>query len=312
MKEPVDMLFCMYNNIRDLDRKSLSFMKYIINIIVVFDPKEKTLALFNNPLNTVKLSNPASRLFLELIKNNGETIPREDLLKNVWEDYGFTGSNSNLNSYISEIRKNLASLSADLTIIKTIPKVGFRLEADIQVSLQESPEEENNADTDIIISESDINSLHSQDRPRVEDPEGENRVLKKHRNNHVNKWLKARIFLGIAFIFLLLSFYVFFLSKRTVEISQEPYSYLYTTGKCKVFSLDYKLGYSKATLREMAKQDISNEKIDCQSVKQSIFHRRIMPENNIAKTYFIGICSIAPSGKYNHCLSIINHYGASI
>ncbi|WP_157835565.1 winged helix-turn-helix domain-containing protein [Photorhabdus australis] len=280
-------------------------MKYVINMIVVFDPKEKTLALFNNPLNTVKLSNPASRLFLELIKNNGETIPREDLLKNVWEDYGFTGSNSNLNSYISEIRKNLSSLSADLTIIKTIPKVGFRLEADIQVSLLESPEEENS--TDIIISD-----LHRKDRPREGEPEGENCILKEHGSNYVNNRLKSRIFLGIAFIFLLLSFYVFYFSKRTVEIFQEPYSYLYTTGKCKVFSLDYKLGYSKETLREMAEQDIGNEKIDCRSVKQSIFHRRIMPENNFAKTYFIGICSIAPSRKYNHCLSIINHYGAPI
>ncbi|MHC5178711.1 winged helix-turn-helix domain-containing protein, partial [Serratia rhizosphaerae] len=62
-------------------------MKYIINLIVVYTPSEKTLALHNDPSQKVNLSNPANRLLLELIRYNGKTLERETLLHNVWEEY---------------------------------------------------------------------------------------------------------------------------------------------------------------------------------------------------------------------------------
>lgn len=102
---------------------------------MVFSPTDNTVALLNNELHIVKLSNQASRLLLELIINHNKTLARQDLLKTVWADFGFTPSNNTLNVAISEIRKVFSSLGKDPCILITIPKIGFSLDADIEPTL---------------------------------------------------------------------------------------------------------------------------------------------------------------------------------
>ncbi|MGM7743331.1 winged helix-turn-helix domain-containing protein [Yersinia enterocolitica] len=114
-------------------------MKYILNFTLVFTPEQRSLVLVNNDEVEIILSAPASRLLVELIKHMGVTLSRDELLKNVWEDYGYIGSNSNLNSYISEIRKAFINLGCDSQMIVTVPKVGMRFSANIEtVLLQEN------------------------------------------------------------------------------------------------------------------------------------------------------------------------------
>lgn len=122
-------------------------MKYIINLMVVFNPSDNSLCLQNNPSLVVKIPPPATRLLQELINNSGVIITRDELLKNVWEEYGLTGSNNNLSHYISHLRKALLSLNSELSIITTVPKVGFRLDARIDVVLL------SDADNPFIVSE---------------------------------------------------------------------------------------------------------------------------------------------------------------
>ncbi|MBN5246988.1 winged helix-turn-helix domain-containing protein, partial [Serratia ureilytica] len=112
-------------------------MKYIFNFSMIFLPSERSLSILNNKEVEVSLSAPATRLLLELIKYKGKTVTREALLKNVWEDYGFSGSNSNLNSYISEIRKAFIQLGYSEKIIITIPKQGIKLEANIETLVRQ-------------------------------------------------------------------------------------------------------------------------------------------------------------------------------
>lgn len=107
-------------------------MKYIINLTISFDLDSRKLSLYDDERIFIELTKPATRLLMELIKNNRINTSREELLNNVWLNYGFAASNAGLNNYISELRKSFVTLEMNREVIITIPKIGFRLDADIQ------------------------------------------------------------------------------------------------------------------------------------------------------------------------------------
>lgn len=102
-------------------------MEYVINQMIIFSPAERALFIINERESFMPLSNPATRLLLELVTHHKEMLTRRHLMQRVWEDNGFVGSNNNLNGCISEIRKAFESLALDPQIIITIPKLGFIL-----------------------------------------------------------------------------------------------------------------------------------------------------------------------------------------
>ncbi|EOH8097145.1 transcriptional regulator, partial [Salmonella enterica subsp. enterica serovar Newport] len=58
---------------------------------------------------------------------------RDTLFKTVWDDNGMRSSNSNLNQYISILRKQLVQVGLPENIIITVPRVGFMFNPDIDV-----------------------------------------------------------------------------------------------------------------------------------------------------------------------------------
>lgn len=109
-------------------------MDYFINQNIHFDSINGLLKLIDNENSTVQLSRPGSRLLTELIIHCGKTMTREDLLKSVWEDHGLRPSGSNLSNHISQLRKTLSQFGIHQNIIVTVPKKGFRLEAEITLT----------------------------------------------------------------------------------------------------------------------------------------------------------------------------------
>ena len=92
-------------------------MKYIINFTITFDPDSRLLKLRNKDQLTIELSKPATRLLIELIKNNKNEMTRETLIKHVWEDYGFSPSSATLSNHISELRKAFEALGINKDIL---------------------------------------------------------------------------------------------------------------------------------------------------------------------------------------------------
>nr|WP_314264795.1 winged helix-turn-helix domain-containing protein [uncultured Moellerella sp.] len=109
-------------------------LTFIINETLLFSSESGSLSLKDDPTCHTHLSKPASRLLKELIQlyNEKKIATRDELLTNVWENYGLIGSNNNLNTYISEIRKKIDSISKYSEFIITIPKKGFRLNGKIE------------------------------------------------------------------------------------------------------------------------------------------------------------------------------------
>ncbi|MBJ7221531.1 MULTISPECIES: winged helix-turn-helix domain-containing protein [unclassified Brenneria] len=106
-------------------------MIYIIAEEIRFNPDDCTLVNHQDD-DFIKLSIPACRLLEQLLLSGGETLTREYLLTEVWDKYGLRGTNSNLNQYISILRRALAGYGCE-NLIVTIPKIGFRLNTDIPI-----------------------------------------------------------------------------------------------------------------------------------------------------------------------------------
>lgn len=103
-------------------------MIFIINSNVVFNEKESTLERVNDTSSKVSLLKPTGRLLSLFVRNNNQLISREQLLNDVWEDYGLKASNNNLNNYISGLRKSLSQIGEE-DILITYPRQGFKFMA---------------------------------------------------------------------------------------------------------------------------------------------------------------------------------------
>ena len=112
-------------------------MLFEISQSVIFSPPDGTLRRSQDETDVIKLPLPASRLLEELLMHHGEICEREHLLTEVWDRQGLTGSNGNLNHYISVLRKHFSELGLD-DLIETIPRVGFRITRDISVVERET------------------------------------------------------------------------------------------------------------------------------------------------------------------------------
>lgn len=121
---------------------------YIIDEQYIFEQNTNSIYKKIDRDQNIELSKPAARLFNEIIILNLKKgiATRDELLTNVWEEYGLVGSNNNLNTYISEIRKKLELLGLDPKSIVTVPKKGFRI--DNRISVHESDSVTNNNKND--------------------------------------------------------------------------------------------------------------------------------------------------------------------
>lgn len=115
-------------------------MTFLISEKVVFNPEDGSLTHCETQ-ETVKLTLTASRLLERLLISPQGVLTREQLLREVWDDYGLQASNSSLNQYISILRRTLSALDCTNLII-TVPKMGFRLNAELAIRRQKKTSSE--------------------------------------------------------------------------------------------------------------------------------------------------------------------------
>lgn len=112
-------------------------MIYIIDDQITYNSDDCTLTHLPTQ-ETLSLSISSGRLFEQLLNSEGEILARDTLLTEVWDKYGLRGSNSNLNQYLSILRRALAAFGCENLII-TIPKIGIRLNTEIGIERESSP-----------------------------------------------------------------------------------------------------------------------------------------------------------------------------
>jgi DNA-binding winged helix-turn-helix (wHTH) protein len=106
-------------------------MFFICNNSLLFDPEAHAISIVGQPESVLTLSAPAVRLLQEFIRHKGRDLSREELITRVWEEFGFTPSGNNLNKAVSELRKSFHALGDSHEFIVTVPRFGFRFDADV-------------------------------------------------------------------------------------------------------------------------------------------------------------------------------------
>lgn len=259
-------------------------MKYIINKTVVFDSNELTLCLYENTQIVARLTKPATRLLLALIQNNRVSVTRETLLDNVWLNYGFTASNAGLNNYISELRKAFTSLGCHHELIITIPKLGFRFEAEIDI-----------LDSAVISSKSvaeiKASSITEGAAKEIaeEKPDDHETASFSHR--------KLYFFLAVIIFFTL---YIFFFKNS----GNDNYTYhrIAKIDNCNVYSLG-KL-YQKNDVLSKISAVLKREDIDCKSLLSDVFYLEDRIGKHTVRADLISVCSKPDDKRYDACFNI--------
>ncbi|MBG3012984.1 transcriptional regulator [Proteus faecis] len=107
-------------------------MKYKINALIYYDATDGAISLEKESVDT-HLSITANALLFYFIQHPG-VVNRDEVLKRVWDDNGLVSSNSNLNQYLSLLRKTFRHYGIE-NIIVTIAKGRLEFNPDISVEL---------------------------------------------------------------------------------------------------------------------------------------------------------------------------------
>lgn len=108
-------------------------MRFDIDGFIIFDTEEASLANLLTG-DSIELSATSTRLLTSLLQYRGDIISRLEIFQAVFENYGARVSNSNLNQYISTLRRSLSDLGMEKNVIITVPRIGFKISEEIIVT----------------------------------------------------------------------------------------------------------------------------------------------------------------------------------
>ena len=108
-------------------------MRFDIEGFITFDTEEASLVNLLTG-DCIELSATSTRLLTSLLQYRGDIISLVDIFQTVFEKYGARPSNSNLNQYISTLRRSLADLGIEKNVIITVPRIGFKISEDVIIT----------------------------------------------------------------------------------------------------------------------------------------------------------------------------------
>ncbi len=128
------------------------------------DPEKPCLWRNGEP---VSLTPKAVETLLVLVQQNGRLVEREDLMNAIWPDTFVEDGNLNFN--VSVLRKALGTDEAGEQYIQTVPRHGYRFNADVREVAEEVPTliVEKHTRARVVIEERDVPAA---DKLRVENP----------------------------------------------------------------------------------------------------------------------------------------------
>ncbi|MDI3197835.1 winged helix-turn-helix domain-containing protein [Serratia ureilytica] len=267
-------------------------MRYIINNTLVFDTNEQTLALYENALIVTRISKPAGRLLLEFIQNAQQIVSRDELLEKVWARHGFSASNAGLNNYISELRKTFILLGCHQELLVTLPKKGFRFEADILLGDSAEDKPYFNANEN----EEEEAALTVADIP------DERQGHEKKSGSASRKILPWRLMIAAsATIVIFISGLYIYLGK---DDKHYPYQEITKVDNCDIYTVGKNT--DTARLESIIPTLLKREGVDCKNDKNDIFYMENRLNRSFIRSDLISICSKDKNNIYNTCFNVKN------
>ncbi|OKB68578.1 hypothetical protein BHU62_00605 [Serratia marcescens] len=258
-------------------------MKYIIDLCVIYDANTCYLQLIDNDESSIRISNPASRLLIEMLTHPNIPLKREMLIKKVWEEYGFSGSSISLNVAVSEIRKAFKLLGRETSPIKTLAKVGFCFTA--MIDIYPSPQ--------VIVNETPPSSVPAPLSllPPAAEPH----------NPPAQKKAKISAIAAICGIFIPL---VIVAALYPIEPADQPREKLIPLGKkghCTLYSLDADKHIDDELEKSMVNQALESSGVDCINSKADIYFSSV--KHTLTYNTFLGACYLGSQEQYTQCVT---------
>lgn len=279
-------------------------MYFILNKCLKFNPDVNEISLINDQHNSVVLSKPATRLLLTLIQNANNVVTRGFLLKNVWEDYGYTPSNNNLYMAISELRKAFTSLWKGIDLIKTVPKVGLMLETTVDVFEKKAGTLKKQPSTNSSTEEKEIKSEKIILVKSEESPTSFNELNPSFLKD-TRSYLKIKTLISLVIVITSVIYFISnFEKKLPIGTSKDEYAFKY--GTCEVFSHDLSIG--SVSDKEMFKSNVIEKlkqyDISCVNVKRNIYYQTNFGRGNNKGSYLIASCTYIHNSDSRKCETI--------
>ncbi len=237
-------------------------MLYIIKDLYVFSPETKVLRLHNDHEVTITLSNQASRLLMEFIKNGDAILSKDYLLKAVWQDFGLTPSSHNVYSAMSELRRSFSNIGEVEPVIKTIPKVGFKFMQKVRQFREETEESR---------------ELKTEER--------EKRIF------------VIPMMLFFSMLTLLASYVAAESQRKTLNFTDQKTKKISTIDNCSIYSFGYI--YPSKDKIAMITEGILRENDKCRNGTYDIFYAEL---NNKGNYTFMSSCEKSKTGSHKNCV----------
>lgn len=261
-------------------------MDYLIHQTIHFDSINGLLKLIDNENSTIKLSRPGSRLLTELITHCGNTMTREELLQRVWEEHGLRPSGSNLSNHISLLRKTFTQLGVNENIIITVPKKGFRLDAEVALT-PVYHHSDDGANTQTIITNETTSS---------------NVSVSKTSALGINP-KKIRLFSVITISLIVISI---ILTRYSFNSKKADF---FEIGTCRVRDLAEDKKTNRVEKLKILEQFVNENQIDCRKNKSTIYYRfsNFFPKKDYPqRAIFLTQCHQERKNKLSYCESYLS------
>lgn len=254
-------------------------MIYLINRVVSFNSDNGSLKNIVND-REVFLSSLNARILHQLLKAGPVCLRREDLLQQVWQQYGLTPAPATLNQYISVTRRALVSIGLQERLIITVAKTGYRLNSSIYIETQATP-------------------LPPSEAPVAANP------LSHTLPTHIKKKALTTSLLSFNLMVALLVIagaLCFLINKRYQEMNRsQGVIYIGKINNCPIYFIkQIRAEDQKSYLKFLATNSLVAEGCIKDEVILAQASRRLNMSEGIGHQ-FIAKCSIDTQGNYYHC-----------
>lgn len=255
-------------------------MRYNINARLIYDATSGTLTLPGNDEPDSQLSITASTLFYFFLCHTG-VLSREEILKKIWDDHGLTSSNSNLNQYLSMLRKTFRHYDID-NIIITVPRGHLQLNPDIVVTPLDTP------------------ATPYEDPLSVHEPGDRSITESVQWTSPTYTWSLCGYILGAGLLFIafILLFFSFAGNYASHPINLTPISY----SQCALLASDEMLlsvaGITYGKNFDTVRQRL---KLECNPGERFVFFYGDRLETNGLGRVFLARCAVYEDNPFSYC-----------
>lgn len=107
---------------------------YLIANEIIFDSNKRTLNSKHGKTGKFSIGSVASRCLKILLDAKGETVKKREIIHKAWGDFGLEVTDNSLTQAVRQIRIAIKETSFKEDLIETIPRIGYRINASIEVS----------------------------------------------------------------------------------------------------------------------------------------------------------------------------------